>query len=79
MKTFALKLPETLYGDLTSLAEHKGVSKSALVREALAEFFRRQRAPGRGTALALLEDLAGSIEGPEDLSFNKAHLEGLGR
>lgn len=79
MKTLSIKLPETLLGDLTSLAEHKGVSKSALVREALVELLRRQRAPARGTALALLEDIAGSIEGPEDLSFNKAHLEDLGR
>ena len=55
MKTLSLKLPETLYGDLTALAEHQGVSKSALVREALAELFRQQRAPARGSALALLE------------------------
>ena len=78
MKTLSLKVPETLYGDLTALAEHKGVSKSALVREALALLFRRHRAPGRGSALALVEDLAGSISGPEDLSFNKDHLDGLG-
>ncbi len=79
MKTLSLKLPETLYGDLTALAEHQGVSKSALVREALAELFRQQRAPARGSALALLEDLAGSFDGPEDLSFNKTHLEDLGQ
>ncbi len=78
MRTLSIKVPETLYGDLTALAEHKRVSKSALVRDALAELFRRQRAPGRDSALALLEDLAGSINGPEDLSFNKAHLEDLG-
>ena len=78
MKTLSLKLPEVLYGELTALAEHKGVSKSALVREALAGLLRRQRAPDRGSALALLEDLAGSVDGPEDLSFNKAHLQDLG-
>ncbi|MCP3956918.1 MAG: ribbon-helix-helix protein, CopG family [bacterium] len=78
MKTVSLKVPETLYGDLTALAEHKGVSRSALIRDTLEELFRRHSAPGRGSALALLEDLAGSIEGPEDLSFNKAHLKDLG-
>lgn len=78
MKTLSLKIPETLYGNLTALAEHKGVSKSELVRDALAELFRRHPAPGRGSALALLEDLAGSIDGPQDLSFNKTHLEDLG-
>ena len=79
MKTLSLKLPETLYGDLAALAKHRGVSKSELVREALVGLFRRQKAPGRGSALAMLEDLAGSINGPEDLSFNKGYLEDLGR
>ena len=79
MRTLSLKLSETLYGDLAALAEHRGVSKSALVREALAELFRRQRAPARDSALALLEDFVGSFDGPEDLSANKAHLEDLGR
>ena len=79
MKTLSLRLPEPLYGDLAALAEHKGVSKSALIRDALVALFRQQRAPGRGSALAMLEDLAGSIDGPEDLSYNKAHLESLGR
>jgi len=78
MKSISLKLPETLYGDLESLAEHKGVSKSALVREALLDLCRRQGAPTRGSALAQLEDLAGSIDGPEDLSFNRAYFEDLG-
>lgn len=79
MKTLSLKLPETLYGNLTALAEHQGMSRSAVVREALVELFRRKKTPARGSALALLEDVAGSIDGPEDLSFNKAHLEDLGR
>ncbi len=78
MKTLSIKVPEALYGDLTALAEHKRVSKSSLVRDALAELFRRQSAPGRDSALALLQDLAGSVQGPEDLSFNKAHLDDLG-
>lgn len=79
MKTLSLKLPEALYGDLAALADDQGVSKSALVREALTELFRRKRAPGRGSALALLQDWVGAVEGPEDLSYNKAHLEDLGR
>ena len=78
MKTLSIKVPEALYGDLTALAEHRHVSKSALVREALTGLFRRQRAPGRDSALALLQDLAGSIQGPEDLASNKAHLDDLG-
>ena len=79
MKTLSLKLPEALYGDLVSLAEHKGVSRSAIVRDALVSLFRSETPPARGSALALVEDLAGSIEGPEDLSTNKAYLDDLGR
>ncbi|MEM7587030.1 MAG: CopG family transcriptional regulator [Acidobacteriota bacterium] len=78
MKTLTIRVPKTLYADLTALAEHKGVSRSKLVRDALAEHCRRQPTPGCSSALALLEDLAGSVEGPEDLSFNKAHLDKLG-
>lgn len=79
MKTLSLKLPEALYGDLVSLAEHKGVSRSVIVRDALAALFRTERTPERGTALALVEDLAGSLDGPEDLSVNKAYLDDLGQ
>lgn len=79
MKTLSLKLPEALYGDLVSLAEHKGMSRSAIVREALIALFGKERAPVRGSTLALVEDLVGSVEGPEDLSVNQAYLDDLGR
>ena len=79
MKTLSLKLPDALYGDLSALAEHKGTSRSALVREALLQFFRRERSPAQGSALGLLEGLVGSVDGPEDLSTNKAYLDDLGR
>jgi hypothetical protein len=79
MKTLSLKLPEALYGDLVSLAEHTGKSRSEIVREALVALFRTGRAPVRGSALELLEGLVGSVDGPEDLSVNKAHLDDLGQ
>lgn len=81
MRTISLnlKLPQTLYSDLATLAARRGVSKSALVREALTEFFHRHHGTARGSALAQLEDLVGSIDGREDLSSNPAHLEDLGR
>ncbi len=78
MRTLSLKIPEMLYGDLTALAELRGVSKSELVRKALTDLFERQRVPARGSALALLEDLVGSTEGPDDLSTNKTYLDDLG-
>ena len=83
MKTMSLKITDALYGNLTALAEDQGMSRSELVRQALADFFRRrgrviESAP-KGSALAMVEDLAGSVEGPEDLSSNRDHLEDLGR
>jgi predicted transcriptional regulator len=36
-------------------------------------------APARASFTALAGDLAGSIEGPEDLSLNPDHLAGYGR
>jgi len=74
MKTLSLKLSDALYGDLSALAEHKGTSRSALVREAVLQLFRRERSPAQGSALSLLEGLVGSIDGPEDLSTNSLKL-----
>ena len=79
MKTFSLKLPETLYGELASFADDQGRSRSAVVRDALVELLARKRVPARGSALALIDDLAGSIDGPEDLSVNESYLDDLGR
>lgn len=79
MRTVSLKLPEALYGGLTSLAERRGLSRSALIRTALREFFERERESVRDSALRQLEDLVGCVDGPEDLSSNKAYLDDLGR
>lgn len=79
MKTLSLKIPETLEGDLAAVAEERGVSKSEVVREALVEHLRTVRPAARGSALAMVEDLVGSVEGPEDLSSNPAYLDDLGR
>jgi len=79
MKTLSLKIPETLEGDLVAYAAERGVSKSEVVREALKKLFGRERPAHRKSALVLVEDLVGALEGPEDLASNPAHLEGFGR
>ncbi len=79
MRALSLKIPEMLYGNLKALAESRGVSKSELVREALRQLFERQPVVVRGSALSMLEDLVGSVDGPEDLSSNKTYLDDLGR
>ncbi|MFQ5652330.1 MAG: CopG family transcriptional regulator [bacterium] len=78
MKTLTLKLPEILEARLNAMAEKKGVSKSEIVRHALADYFSRDVVNDSGTFLELAKDLAGLVEGPPDLSVNKAHLEDSG-
>ena len=79
MKTLSLKIPDTLEGDLIAFAKERGVSRSEVVREALMSLLSQERPRARGSALAMMEDLAGSVEGPEDLSSNPAYLEDFGR
>ncbi|NIR53150.1 ribbon-helix-helix protein, CopG family [candidate division KSB1 bacterium] len=79
MKTLTLKLPEILDARLSTLARKKGLSRSEVVRRALMEYFSNDDADDSGTFLDLARDLAGSIEGPRDLSTNKTHLEGYGK
>ncbi len=79
MKTLTLKLPEILATRLNILAREKGVSKSEIVRRALMEYFAHDDGHKTGSFLDLSKDLAGSIEGPSDLSTNKAYLERYGK
>jgi metal-responsive CopG/Arc/MetJ family transcriptional regulator len=79
MKNISLKLPNEVDHELTSLAERKGVTKSALIREALEVYLSHDS--GRKT-LSFLEragDLIGGVKGPGDLSYNKDYLKDYGR
>ena len=78
MKTVSLKLPEALETKLTVIARRRGVSKSAVVREAL-EHLPPTDEPSGDSLLARAEDLAGSIQGPSDLSHGDRHLRDYGR
>ncbi|MCP3956675.1 MAG: ribbon-helix-helix protein, CopG family [bacterium] len=82
MRTLSMKVPETLDRDLTELAARRGVSKSALLRDTMTKLVARERStdgPPAGSFLALAEDLAGCVDGPEDLSTNEEYLGGYGR
>ena len=79
MTTLTLKIPETMDGELAALANRQGVSKSALVRKAVSALLSQEQEPQEGSFLALAEDLAGCLEGPEDLSCHKRHLDGYGQ
>ncbi len=80
MERINVRIDERLKKELESEASEKGVSPSAVVREALTEHMRR-RAP-RESAYDIAKRLG--IIGvhkntPPDLSTNPEHMEGFGR
>ena len=81
MKTISLKIPEVLHEQLEQLCKQRSVTKSDVVRSALERFFGGNSGKDDPTVsvLELADDLAGSCEGPGDLSTNKRHLDGFGK
>lgn len=80
MKTLTVKLPEALDAKLATAAETRGESKSSVVREAIASYVGAEQSTSLDlSCYDLSRDLAGSFDGPEDLSHNQAHLKGYGR
>lgn len=61
------------------MARNRRVTKSAVVREALAAFVAVGMKSSKGSVLDLAWDLVGCVEGPADLSVNEDHLLGYGR
>lgn len=78
MATVSLKMPEELVTRLAAAARRRGMSRSALVRDALESYLRRVGA-GNGSAADLARDLVGVLEGPRDLSEHSKHMKGFGR
>ena len=82
MNTISLKMPGPLAADLAETAQRKGLSKSALIREALEAYLQTEQMDGAEqaeSALSQVADLAGILSGPEDLSVNKDYLRNFGR
>ena len=79
MKTLSLKLPESLLEKLDSAARKRGESRSALLREAIEAVIGGESHIQDSSCLDLEQDLAGCVEGPEDLSFNKKLMDGYGQ
>jgi hypothetical protein len=79
MRTITLKLPDGLAARVSATVRRRGVSTSALVREALEERLGGGKRDRAGSCLDLAGDLAGVLEGPADLSSNARHLKGYGR
>ena len=75
MRTLSFKVPRDIDALLERLARQRGISRSAVIREALAAY----AAPPKLSALDLAGDLVGAFKGgPPDLSSNSKYLEGFG-
>lgn len=79
MNNISLKVPEPLAIRLEDAARKKGMSKSALIRDALEAYLQADRAERAESALSQVADLAGILFGPEDLSVNRDSLRHFGR
>jgi predicted transcriptional regulator len=78
VKLVSIKLPLELAEEIDAMARRRKLSRSDVIREAMAEYVVRSESSSRLSALALAGDLAGSLEGPEDLATNPVYLEGFG-
>jgi len=78
MITISLKIPAAVDRRLRRIAEKRGTTRSAVIREAAERFAREEPAPA-DSCLAMASDLIGRVEGPADLSCNKKRLEGFGK
>ncbi len=81
MNTLTVKIPESLEHELVVLTQREHLSKSEVVRRALALYMRHEpkaTAPFV-SALERAGDLVGCFTGgPDDLSCNPEHMEGYG-
>ncbi len=78
MRPISLKMPGHLAREISEVARRRGVSRSALIREALEAFLRAEKSVPPVSALSRAIDLAGAFPGPDDLSVNPVHMRGFG-
>lgn len=74
MRTISLKIPEQLDQEIHQLARKRRLSRSVVMREALAGATRQLRK----SALDLAGELAGCLNGPCDLSTSPSRMRGYG-
>jgi len=79
MRPVSIKLPKNLEALLDELARARGMSRSAVVREALKAYAASTAVgPVTGSVTESAGELVGSLEGPRDLSTAAKHLRGFG-
>jgi len=79
MKTIAIKLPDDLLVRIRDAAMKRGETMSAVMREALQKYFSGERNQNDLSCLDLARDIAGSFDGPPDLSTNPRYMSHYGR
>ena len=78
MNILTMKIPEALAKRIQATAKKSGKSKSQLVRLAVEEYLKNDAEIEKLSFFDLTNDLAGSVEGPPDLSSNPNHMRGFG-
>jgi predicted transcriptional regulator len=79
MTTVTLKMPDVLARKLRVAADRQHVTRSALVRSAVARYIEEDLPDAsQPSAYDLVEAFAGSVQGPRDLSTHPRHMEGYG-
>ena len=80
MERINVRIEQPIKQQLEVEARQKGISPSAVVRQALDEHFARESQPENCRQLADRLGILGSIKGlPADLSSNPEYMEGFGR
>ncbi|HGG58501.1 MAG TPA: ribbon-helix-helix protein, CopG family [Gammaproteobacteria bacterium] len=82
MNTLTIRIPDQLAKEMEQVLARDHLTKSELVRRALAAYLLQHRQGGQpfSSALEQAGDLVGCFDGgPEDLSHNPEHLFDLGR
>lgn len=74
MRVVSIKLPAHLERLLDDLARERGVTRSAVLRDALEAYANRPRL----SVTAAAGDLVGSLAGPGDLSTAPEHMADFG-
>ena len=81
MNSLTIKIPAALDTALAQASERQQLSKSELVRRAVAAYIGQAQGQSRApSALDIAGDLVGCCGGgPADLSSNPRHLDGFGQ
>ena len=74
LKAITVKLTRSAYVKVSRVAKSRGLTQSAVIREAIDAL----KEPAAQSFLEAAGDAVGSVDGPRDLSTNPAHMEGYG-